>query len=111
MDIAAADNHTFGLKSDGTVVVAGPNLDAVSGWENIVFISACGSNVAGLKSDGTIVVAGEKKYGHYNALKWKDIVAVSVGPFHIVGLKSDGSVVAEGQTDTNRCLVGNWKLF
>lgn len=56
--IACGDNHTVGLKADGTVVAVGDNFPCeqceVSDWENITAI-ACGPLLTvGLKADGTV---------------------------------------------------------
>ena len=52
------------MKSDGTVVAAGDNWLGqydVSGWRDIVAVSAVGYHTVGLKSDGTDVATGKKK--------------------------------------------------
>jgi len=66
VSIAAADFHTVGLKSDGTVVAAGEPLGntdegqlEVSDWRDVVAVYADSSITLGLKSDGTVVGAGD----------------------------------------------------
>ena len=61
-DIVAIDaswfSHVVGLKADGTVVAEGYNSAGrcnVSGWRNIVAISAGNNHTLGLKADGTVV--------------------------------------------------------
>lgn len=59
--IDASDSHVVGLKTDGTVVAAGPNYSGrcdVSDWTDIVQIAAGGYCTLGLRADGTIVYAG-----------------------------------------------------
>ena len=68
--VFAGNSQTAGLKSDGTVVVTGAyywdiqphaderrtlamNLDAISGWQDIVEVECGNTYTAGLKSDGT----------------------------------------------------------
>ena len=109
--ISAGDDHTVGLKSDGTVVAVGSNRYGqcdVSQWRDNVAVNA-GWHTVGLKSDGTVVVVGSNKYGQCDVSQWTDIVAVSAGGLHTVGLKSDGTVVAVGYNGDGRCDVGGWK--
>ena len=64
--ISAGDEHTVGLKADGTVVAVGNNEYGqcdVSDWTDIVAISAGYWHTVGLKADGTIVAVGYNKYG------------------------------------------------
>jgi len=108
-DIVAVDSgsdFTVGLKSDGTVVVAGVEslgvmegdfinswLDDINGWYDIVDISASDNfNVVGLKEDGTVVISGSRAEAWSEVYDWYDIVAISAGMTHVVGLKADGTV-------------------
>lgn len=59
---SARDDHTVGLKADGTVVAVGNNLEGeceVSEWNDIVAIYAGSSYTIGLKSDGTVIDTGD----------------------------------------------------
>ena len=95
--IACGEEHTVGLKKDGTVVAVGNNDDGkcnVSGWTNIVDI-ACGDFITvGLRSDGTVIAAGENEYGQCDLIRdWKDICAVFVNNMHTFGLRKDGAIL------------------
>ena len=111
--ISAGDDHTVGLKVDGTVVVAGGwNANGeceVNGWKDIMAISAGDDHTVGLKVDGTVVAVGLNEDGQCNVSNWKDIVAISAGSFHTVGLKADGTVVAVGENENGQCNVSDWK--
>jgi alpha-tubulin suppressor-like RCC1 family protein len=89
------------LKSDGTVVAAGSNVEGqcdVDDWKDISAIFTSNYSTVGLKSDGTVVIAGYNEDGQYDDVyNWKDIVAVIAGTDYIVGVKSDGTVVATGE--------------
>lgn len=108
--------NTMGLKSDGTVVIAGDRPPNVSGWNNITAVASGGRMVAGLRSDGTVLVAPSHpdyelfQYDYASVKDWTDIVAISAGFSHIVGLRSDGTVVAAGgsYSDTEACNVSDW---
>ena len=53
-------------------MMAGHASDAdVSGWHDIVAISAGRSHIVGLCSDGSVVATGEKAYGQCNVIGWK----------------------------------------
>ena len=98
--VSAEDEHTVGLKSDGTVVATEYKGDyyhgqcEVSDWTDIVAVAAGPYHTVGLKSDGTVVAVGSSSYGKCKVSDWTDIVAVAAGKFHTVGLKKDGTVVA-----------------
>ena len=109
--IAAGDDHTVGLKVDGTVVAAGDNMFGqckVRDWTNIVSISAGNVYTVGLKADGTVVAAGDNEYGQCDVSDWTDIVSIAAGNFHTVGLKADGTVVAVGYNGHGQCNVRDW---
>jgi len=108
--ISASNNHTFGLKTDGTVVAVG--LDNIGqcntgSWRGIVAIAASDDYTVGLKADGTVVVVGkysvyddqkeEDEYFEVDVSGWRGIAAIAAGGTHTVGLKSDGTVVAVGK--------------
>ena len=103
--------HTVGLKTDGTVVAVGHNEYGqcnVSGWTDIVAISAGVWHTVGLKADGTVVATGNNKDGQCNVSKWADIPAISAGWDHTVGLKTDGTVVAVGSNKYGQRNVSGW---
>lgn len=82
--------YAIGLKKNGTVIA---NLN-VSGWRDIVAVSAGSKHLVGLKSDGTVVATGDNEFGQCNVSKWRDIVSIDAGKYATVGLKADGTVVA-----------------
>lgn len=108
--LAAGDNHTVGLKTDGTVVAVGSNYSGqcnVNGWTDIVAVSAGPNHTVGLKADGTVVAVGDNWYGQCKVGSWTDIVAVCAGGCITVGLKADGTVVAVGGNEFDR-IEGRW---
>ena len=125
VQVLAGDVSAAGLKSDGTVVVAGgiemdgekfPIFSESQEWTDIKLLRSDGEKVLiGIKNDGTVAAAKRDEdtgdyYFDYDldaCLKeigtWTDIVDVSVAYDHIVGLKSDGTVVAVGNNDYQQC--------
>lgn len=99
--------YTLGLKTDGTVVATGSNLEGqcnVSQWTDVVYLTTgtCnwdgvfGSQTVALREDGTVLVAGTGSESWCDVSSWNDIVSVSTSGAHLVGLKSDGTVLAVG---------------
>ncbi len=109
--IAASDEHTVGLKFDGTVVACGKNDDGqcdVSEWTDIVAVATSYEHTVGLKSDSTVLACGKNDDSQCNVSGWTDIVAVAAGHIRTVGLKSDGTVVARGYNKYGQCDVSGW---
>ena len=109
--VGAGEFHTVGLKTDGTVVAAGSNGRRqcdVSGWTDIVAVSAVYRHTVGLRADGTVVAVGSNDYGQCDVSGWTDIVAVSVSYYHTVGLRADGTAVAVGNNEYGQCDVSGW---
>ena len=93
--VAAGWAHTAGLRSDGTVVAAGPNYCGecnVGDWTDIVRFAAGGRHTVGLKVDGTVVAVGYNDDRRCNVGDWTDIVQVTAGGRHTGGNKDDGTV-------------------
>jgi alpha-tubulin suppressor-like RCC1 family protein len=110
--ISAGNEHTVGLKVDGTVVTCGKNNKGqcnTSNWCDIIAVSAGGAYTVGLKSDGTVVEVGNDDFEQCNTGDWKNIIAVSAGGSHTVGLKADGTVVAVGSNGYEQCNTGDWR--
>jgi hypothetical protein len=112
IQVSAGDNHTVGLKDDGTLVAVGWN-DAgqcdVGNWKNITQVAAGRWHTVGLKSDGTVVASEFCKHGQCDVDNWADIVQVAAGWVHTVGLKSDSTVVAAPDDEEHdQCDVGAW---
>ncbi len=106
--IAAGEYQSVGLKTDGTVVVAGNySKSDVSTWKGIISIATGDNHTVGLKNDGTVVGEGTLE-AHDGVSNWSDILAVSAGHGHTVGLKADGSVVAVGSNHSGQCDVSTW---
>ena len=110
ISVVAGNDHTVGLRADGTVVATGKNdenqLD-VAKWNNIKALSAKGDLTFGIHADGSVI--STKTYAKLESFThWKNIVSIANGCWHIVGLCFDGTVVSDGLTDNGRCNIANW---
>ncbi|MFZ0827778.1 MAG: hypothetical protein WAO02_10180 [Verrucomicrobiia bacterium] len=75
--IAAGDNHSLFLKSDGSL------------W-------AMGNNVYGQLGDGTTTTSGPYGVSHPEQIVASNVTAIAAGSLHTLFLKSDGSLWAMG---------------
>ena len=103
----SADEQTVALQRGGTVVACGANYSGqcdVTGWSDIVDISAGSSFTAGLRSDGTVVLTDSD----YDISGWENIVAVSTDTCRVLGLRIDGTVVACGANNSGESDVNEW---
>lgn len=102
--VAGGNNHSLGLKADGSIVAWGWNdwgqVDVPSPNAGFTAISGANINSLGLRSDGSIVVWGDNRMGQCDVpLPNSGFVAGATGASHSLGLKADGSVVAWGDYD------------
>lgn len=110
----AAWDVTVGIKSDGSVVLAGTekyryNHGSISGWSDIVDVDVNECNIAGLTSSGTVVVVGSNSENQCDVSYWTDIVDVAVGERNVYGLTSNGTVVSSGYPYTVHANVSSSK--
>ena len=114
--ITASPSFSIGVKKNGTVLttkyIGETENDYgqcnVSGWKDIVSVSAGESHIVGLRSDGTAVAVGNNAQGQCNVSGWNNIVAITAGVSHTIGLKKDGTVVAAGNNGYGQCSVSGW---
>ena len=112
--ISVSEENTFGLKTNGTIVVAGGYIGSfgekkISALSGIIAIVTRNDETYCLKADGTVVKIG--KYGieeDYKLKNFHNIVAIAAGWDHVIGLKADGTVIAGGINSSGACDVNNW---
>ena len=117
--IAAGSSVTAGIKSDGTVLIAGTcwlscsesPYDAAS-WTDIKQIAFGKNHTVGLKTDGTVVTIGKSSFDQCDVSSWTNIKQIAAGVFHTVGLKENGTVVSAGcsgfGSNSGQCNVSSW---
>jgi hypothetical protein len=108
--MAAGDDHSLALKSDGTVVAWGDNGSGESnvpaGLESVVSIAAGQDHSLSLITDGTVVAWGDNRFGECNVpAGLGSVLAISAGADHSLALKRDGTVVAWGSNSFQQCDV------
>jgi len=100
--IAAGNEHSVALKSDGTVTAWGRNVEGQTtipaGLSGVTAIAAGGDTSYALKSDGTVVAWGDDTNGQVTgATALSAVAAIAAGGDHALALKSDATVVAWGK--------------
>ncbi len=93
------------MKSDGTVVAWGRNLDGEiavpSGLSGVVAVGAGANHCLALKGDGTVVAWGSNSFGQTAVPSGlSGVVAVAGGDYNSVALKNDGTTVSWGLSET-----------
>lgn len=96
--ISATNDYLLGVKSDGTVVMAGNDgyIDTyepiISEWSDIV--SICAEGPIALRNDGTVVSClRSSNRAYFQLQEWNDIIEIASNGTTFVGLKSDHTVV------------------
>lgn len=109
--IAAAVDHSLGIKPDGSGMACGAMKEDkcnVFSWKGLVAVAAGTDHSVGLKADGTLVSRGINWNGERSLKDWTDVVAVAASDRHTIGLKADGSVLAAGKNGFGECEVSDW---
>jgi alpha-tubulin suppressor-like RCC1 family protein len=127
--VAAGGDHAIVLKSDGTLMAWGRNVQgqlgdgtatnrsspvAVPGVAGVVAVAAGGFHTVALKSDGTVMAWGYNDSGQLGDGTLTNrpspvvvpgltgVVAVAAGERHTVVLKSDGTLMAWGNNNNGQ---------
>ena len=99
--IAAVYAHgliTAGLRTDGTVVVAGRDAlsESVSSWQGVTMLALGSNHILGLTQDGRVLSAGTNQDGCCETGSWGNIVSICARDNLSIGIREDGSVVLTG---------------
>lgn len=107
--IASGARHSLVVRSNGTVLSAGDNLQGqcmTGSWSNVSMVAAGSAHSVALRQDGTVLACGNNSQGQCDVSSWSGITMIAAGAYSTVGLKSDGSVIACGQ---NADSVSTWR--
>jgi parallel beta-helix repeat protein len=99
--IAAGNNHSLALLTNGLVVAWGDNSAGEStlptNLSNVVAVTAGYLHSVALCSNGTVVAWGDDSFGQTNVpAGLSNVVAIAAGDFHTLALLSNGNVVGWG---------------
>jgi len=109
--VAAGDDHSLALKSDGSVEAFGLNswgqITVPAGLSSgVVAIAAGQVHSMALKSNGTVACWGYDADGETDVpAGLSGVVAIAAGDFHSMALKADGTLVCWGQNILHQCDV------
>ena len=109
--LTAADvsvGYSVGLRADGAVVSTGPDL---SGWKDILAVSAGPSAVLGLRADGTVAAHFFRAGDELDFSALKNVTALASGGTHYAFVLADGSVTVLGDDSAGQCDTAGWDLF
>ena len=104
--IAAGNEHTVVLKSDGTVIAWGENdsgaCNVPAGLSDVTAVSSGAWHTVALQSDGTVAAWGQNNSGECAPpAGLSGVIAVAAGDLFTVAAKSDGTVVTWGAGDNS----------
>lgn len=101
VSVAAGDDHSLALKSNGTVVAWGKNVDGQTtvpaGLTGLVSVAGTSRASFAAKSDGTVVAWGNDDYSmKTTAAGWTGVRELRGTTWSIAAIKTDGTVLVTG---------------
>lgn len=109
--ICSGTEFCAGLRTDGTVLVAGANWD-MSDWKDISGLAAGDFFLVGLQEDGTVRLQVEQSdysteeiKALSRALEWENVVYIAAGHNQIIGICADGTVRCAGVNEDGQCAL------
>ena len=96
--VYAYDSITAGLRTDGTVVVAGRDAlnESVSSWRDVTMLALGINHILGLTQDGRVLSAGTNLSGCCETGDWENIVSVWADDSLSIGITEEGRVKIAG---------------
>lgn len=100
--LSAGDNHSLGLRGDGSVLAVGANdfqqASVPAGLSRVVGIAAGSSHSVALRENGRVMAWGNNAFGLTNVpSSWSNLVAVAAGASHTAALFADGTPTVHNQ--------------
>lgn len=112
--VKGEQGHTVGLKSNGEVVAVGDNTNGqceVSGWKNIVAISAGAFHTVGLTCDGKVVTTQTSGDSLETISQWENIVAIAAGYGTTFAVDKNGIVYSAGYDRQHQRDTDDWGVL
>lgn len=111
--VYSSRSTSAGLRKDGTVVIAGDDLNReVSSWSGIVDIALDSRYILGLTKDGKVISAGRNDNGCCDTGDWENIVSISSAGGISFGVTHDGELLIAGTEDyytEELAVMSQWK--
>jgi alpha-tubulin suppressor-like RCC1 family protein len=101
--VAAGDQFSMGLRSDGSILSWGNAPAAPAGLTNVLQIAAGVAHCIALKTGGTVVGWGPNSFPVPPTAT--NVISIAAGYYHVLALRADGTVVAWGQNSASQCNV------
>ena len=106
--LAVNTGFAVGVRDDGTVV--SPRVE-LSGWQDILTVSASGTAVLGLRANGTVAAVFFRPEDDPGVAAERDVVALAAGGTHFAFLHADGTVSVLGGTGRGETDTAGWRLL
>lgn len=106
--IGAGGRHSVVILSNGTAVAEGDwqtGACDVSGWSDLIAVSAGDFFTLGLFGNGTVKAVGDNECGQRDVSEWRNVVAIAAGDFHSVGVTDEGLVLIATNKDSDKRAV------
>ena len=109
--LAAGSQFTVGIRPDGNCEVTGRYYPDLSGWTDLIALSANLDTVAGLRADGTVLCSDAR----IDVSAWRNVVQIEYcaesheSNRHLVGLSASGTVLFAGTNYYGEGLVSEWR--
>ena len=96
--VYAYDTISAGLRTDGTVVVAGRDTlnESVSAWQGVTMLALGLDHILGLTQDGKVLSAGTNMEGCCETGDWENIVSIWAGDRISIGITKEGKIELAG---------------
>lgn len=110
VDIGA--DHVVVRHIDGSVSAYGENANGecdVTGWSDVVWVSAGDGFTVALTSEGKALFAGSNGYCQRLCTKWDELAYIEAGRTYVVAARRDGTMLAVGRNGMGQCELDDWR--
>ena len=105
--IAVNTGYAVGLREDGSAVCAAADL---SGWTDIVAVSASANAILGLDAQGRVHAVFFHPDAELDLSSLRGVAAMAAGGTHCAFVTESGEVITLGKNEHGECETHGWKL-